>query len=325
MTKYVVSGYIGFDNFGDEAIAGVLVEYLKSIGAEKITLISANPSKTSKIYGVESCKMLDFFKSILESDVLISGGGSLLQDITSLKSLLYYLVIIMSAIAFNKKVIIFAQGFTPFRTKIGKFLTKFVLKKCDIISVRDLKSAEILNKMGIKSTLCADPVFGINIPKTQKKEGIGIQLRNFPTLTDNFLECLADNIAQKFPDKCVKLISLQDSLDLVVIQKFSQMLKMRNIEFEIIKNLNVKDAIFELSNLEYLIGMRFHACLVAAKAGVKVIGINYDIKVHNLAIQVGFPIIGLLECDINTEINKLFELNPNNYQIPTFNFDNIIQ
>lgn len=45
MTKYIVSGYIGFDNFGDEAIAKVLVDRLKHEGAEKITLISSNPEK----------------------------------------------------------------------------------------------------------------------------------------------------------------------------------------------------------------------------------------------------------------------------------------
>ena len=47
MTKYVVSGYIGFDNFGDEAIADVLITHLKNNGAKKITVISSNPQKTS--------------------------------------------------------------------------------------------------------------------------------------------------------------------------------------------------------------------------------------------------------------------------------------
>ena len=46
MTKYIVSGYIGFDNFGDEMIAHILTNKLKSEKAEKITLISSNPSKT---------------------------------------------------------------------------------------------------------------------------------------------------------------------------------------------------------------------------------------------------------------------------------------
>ena len=47
MTKYVISGYIGFDNFGDEAIAQVLTSYLKASGAEKITVLSSNPEKTA--------------------------------------------------------------------------------------------------------------------------------------------------------------------------------------------------------------------------------------------------------------------------------------
>ena len=114
MTKYVVSGYIGFDNFGDEAIAQVLTNRLKEMGAEKITLISSNPAKTAELYDVNSVKMLKFLPSILESDVLISGGGSLLQDITSLKSLVYYLGVISSALLFGKKVYIFARYYNDF-------------------------------------------------------------------------------------------------------------------------------------------------------------------------------------------------------------------
>ena len=110
MTKYVISGYIGFDNFGDEAIAKVLTSYLKSKKAKKITVLSSNPHKTARLYDVYSANYLKFFKPIIESDVLISGGGSLLQDITSLKSLIYYLAVIVFALVFKKKVIIFAAA-----------------------------------------------------------------------------------------------------------------------------------------------------------------------------------------------------------------------
>ena len=107
MTKYIVSGYIGFDNFGDEAIQNVLVKKLKSEGAGKITLISSNPEKTKKIHEVDSCGMLKFLPALAKSDVLISGGGSLLQDVTSLKSLIYYLGVIYLALILGKKVEIF--------------------------------------------------------------------------------------------------------------------------------------------------------------------------------------------------------------------------
>ena len=305
MTKYVISGYIGFDNFGDEAIAGVLTGMLKKNNAEKITVISSNPEKTSELYGVNSVKMLDFIKPILECDCLISGGGSLLQDVTSLKSLIYYLAIIMTAKTFGKKVKIFAQGFTPFRTKIGKFLTGFVLKHCNEISVRDEKSQNLLKEMGVESKLVCDPVFGIEVPKTQKN-GVGIQLRSFDRLSEEFVETLIQETKKMFPDKEIKLISLQDSLDLPVLQG----------KGNVISGLNVKEVIEEISGLEYLIGMRFHACLIGAKAGVKVLGLNYDIKVETLAKKIGFPVINLEPDEIKTGLEALIHTNPVEYKIP---------
>lgn len=310
MTKYVVSGYIGFDNFGDEAIARVLTDYLKSVGADKITLISSNPEKTSKLYGVESCGMLKFFKPILESDVLISGGGSLLQDVTSLKSLIYYLLVIFTALFFRKKVIIFAQGFTPFRTRLGQNLTRQILKHCDKISVRDKKSQKILEDMNIKSTLVTDPVFGIKVPD-YPKSGVGIQLRSFPTLTDEFLEKLAQEVKTRFPNEEIKLFSLQDSMDLEVLEKFAS--------YGINAKIYKEDIINEISKLEYLIAMRFHACLVGAKSGVNVIGINYDIKVKTLSEEIGFPVIELNKPEFSDELFKHRE-----YKIPDFSFENVI-
>lgn len=323
MTKYVISGYIGFDNFGDEAIAKTLISHLKLKNVEKITVLSSNPHKTARLYEVYSAHFLKFFKPILESDVLISGGGSLLQDITSLKSLIYYLAVIVTALVFDKKVIIFAQGFTPFRTKIGKFFTKFVLQYCNKIYVRDAKSQEILKKMDLDSELVADPVFGIEIPKIENKEGVGIQLRDFHTLTDEFLKNLAFTVAKKFKGKKIKLYSLQDTLDLPVLEKFAKMLKENEIDSEIYRNLTVEKTIEEISKLEYLIGMRFHANLVAAKAGVKVLGINYDIKVLNLAKHVGFPLIGLNQDSFDNEFEELINLDITTYQIPEFEFPSL--
>ena len=323
MTKYVISGYIGFDNFGDEAIAKVLTAHLKSKGAEKITVLSSNPEKTALLYGVNSENFLKFFNPILESDVLISGGGSLLQDVTSLKSLIYYLAVIVTALVFNKKVIIFAQGFTPFRTKIGKFFTRFILKYCDKIYVRDAKSQEILNEMGISSQHVSDPVYAIPVLKPEKQEGIGVQLRGFHTLTEEFLKNLARDIATCFPNEKINLYSLQDALDLPVIEKFAGMLNENGCESEIYKNLTVEQAMEEISKLEYLIGMRFHSALVAAKAGVKVLGINYDIKVENLAKSIGFPLIKMNNDVKKDAFKDLMELSTNNYKTPEFNFPKI--
>lgn len=324
MTKYLISGYIGFDNFGDEAIAKVLTTYLKNKNPEKITVLSSNPPRTSLLYGVNSVNYLKFLKPILDSDVLISGGGSLLQDVTSLKSLVYYLTVIMTALLFGKRVVIFAQGFTPFKTKVGKILTKHVVRYADAIYVRDSKSKEILQEMGIQSEIVSDPVFGMDVPNNESKNGIGIQLRGFHTLTDDFMKKLAKYISEKFKGEKIKLFSLQDSIDLPVLNKFELMLHEYGIETELYKTLLVEDGVRELSKLEYLISMRFHSSLVAAKAGVKVLGINYDIKVLNLSKNIGFPIIGLNQNSFEEEFEEFINLDISKYNIPEFKFPEFI-
>ena len=321
MTKYVISGYIGFDNFGDEAIAGVLINGLKNSGAENIIVLSANPEKTSRLYGVKSYGMFRFLYPILSSDVLISGGGSLLQDITSLKSLIYYLVVITTAIILRKKVIIFAQGFSKFRTKIGRILTPEILKRCCQVSVRDRQSQEYLAELGVKADLVTDPVFGIDIPKAEEHNGIGIQLRNCRGINNEFLSALAEEISDKFKNGDIKLFSFQDNIDLPVIEKFAEFLTSNGSIVKIYKNLSVPEVIHEVSKLEYFISMRFHGCLISAKSGVKTLGINYDKKVQTLSENMGFPIINMFGCEVKTGIQELLNQDSQKYHITEFHFD----
>lgn len=296
MTKYIVSGYIGFDNFGDEAIAHVLSEKLKSEGAEKITLISSNPEKTKQIHNVDACPMLKFLPSLKEADVLISGGGSLLQDVTSFKSLIYYLGIIYTALFLRKDVIIYSQGIGPITSNLGRFLTKFALKRAKKISVRDKKSKELLKSWNIEAELVKDPIFYLDLAKKNQKGTVGIQLRNYPTVNDRFLNCLADKVVEHFSDKNIEIFSFQDSIDLDICEKFALILEKKGCNnVKVLSNLSIREVFDKISNLEYMIAMRFHANVVAIKSGVKTLAINYDIKVEKLAEEYNLPIIELSE------------------------------
>lgn len=303
--KYVVSGYIGFDNFGDEAIAHVLAEKLKNEGAEKITFISSNPEKTSRIHGVDACGMLKFLKSIANADVLISGGGSLLQDVTSLKSLIYYLIVIFAALLLGKKVEIFAQGIGPINSSLGQFLTKLALKKCSKISVRDKQSQDLLSNWGIKSDLVNDPILEINLPHKNISGIVGIQLRNFKSLNETFLQNLAEEICKNFSNKKIIILSLHDDIDKVLCEHFASILNNRGLNTEVLSGLDLKEVFETISNLEYLIAMRFHAVVVGIKAGVKTLAINYDPKVEKLAKEYNLPMINFNQNDLNNEFQKL--------------------
>lgn len=300
MKKAVCSGYYGFDNFGDDAVLKVLVDNFAS--KYDLTVFSANPNKTSRLYDVKSVYSFDYFRvfiELLRTDVLISGGGSLLQDVTSVKSLLYYCGLIFLAGIFGKEIIIFAQGMGPFNSLFSKLLVKLVLKFAKIITVRDEDSFQLLEKWNFSPILVCDPVFNIKTPEVQKNAAVGIQLRDFKGVNDDFLLSLASVINEKFSDKEIIVFSLQDAKDLKLCEHFKTFL---NSNATIKHGLSVNEYISEFSQLEYLIGMRFHAVLVALKAGVKVLPISYDKKVSELAREIGIPYILLDEYNLLSDM-----------------------
>ena len=295
--KVVISGYYGADNFGDETILETIINRLKNFNAN-ITVFSTNPEKTAKTYNVESVKSFSLSKvigTIMQSDILISGGGSLLQDATSTKSLFYYLFIIFIAQLFKKDVIIFAQGIGPISNKFGETLTKKLLKKCKWISVRDDKSLFLLRGWGLKPELVCDPLYSLEITSSQPENKIGVQLRSFKTLSEKLLITLANRIAIDFPDKDIEIYSFQDSNDLEICKHFESLLLSvnNNLKTTVIYGKTPKEIIKLMANLDYMIAMRYHAILIALKYGIKTLAINYDYKVENLANEAKIPALSM--------------------------------
>ena len=295
--KVVLSGYYGADNFGDEAILETIVQHLKKVNAE-ITVLSSNPEKTAKTYDVKSISKFEFWKiikNISKADVLISGGGSLLQDVTSVKSLFYYLFIIFIAQFLKKDVIIFAQGIGPINNKFGKLINKNLLKKCKWVSVRDDKSLFMLRGWGIKTELVCDPLYDLELVGTNTENRVGIQLRNFKTLSEQLLITLANRVAIDFSDKIIEIYSFQDSNDLEVCKHFEALLQSvnPNIKTNVISGKTPKEIVKLMANLEYMIAMRFHAILIALRYGIKTLAINYDYKVETLAQEANLPMLSM--------------------------------
>ena len=286
--KVVISGYYGFNNFGDEAVLSVLVNSLKDCGIDDITVFSKSPAATKKTYDVKSSgtfNLFGLFFNILRSDFLISGGGSLLQDATSLKSLIYYLGVIILALFFRKKVIIFAQGIGPVNNFLFQKITAFVLKKCKFVSVRDEKSLFLLRSWGVSPILVSDPVWNIKLKTKYSHRGIGIQLRKWPSLTESILNDLAKYIADVYSDKIIFIYALQESLDLDVCNEFEEKLKALNpnLHTHVVTNRATFEIVEAFSHLDELIAMRYHACLLGLKYGIRVLPIVYDQKVEKLA------------------------------------------
>ncbi|RAR39799.1 polysaccharide pyruvyl transferase CsaB [Paenibacillus sp. MDMC362] len=172
----VISGYYGFKNSGDEAVLKSILTALEQEGkATGIVInpvvLSIDPDWTSAAYGVKSVhrmKLGEVRQAIKDSDGLISGGGSLLQDATSPKTIPYYLGVLKIAQWLGKPTFIYAQGVGPVNRKLFYPMIRSIFRKCTYISVRDIQSGELLQSMGIPGEsihVVPDPVMGLPLPE----------------------------------------------------------------------------------------------------------------------------------------------------------------
>src|SRR5690625_1275821 len=149
----VISGYYGFDNVGDETILYSIIQSLREYEPNiRITALSNHPEATKATYGIEAInrwKFKDVSRTIKSSDGLISGGGSLLQDETGLRSIPYYAGIIKLAQWHGKPTFVYAQGIGPINRSLNKWITKRVFNKVNHITVRDKDSQKLLDRIGV--------------------------------------------------------------------------------------------------------------------------------------------------------------------------------
>lgn len=154
MNNILISGYFGFGNIGDEVILLSEINYLKNIFPQaELTVLSGKPKYTRENFKIKSIYYKNFFtliKEIKSTDLFISGGGGLLQDETSFRSLLYYLSLIYLAQKFKKKVVVFSQSVGPLNFSLSKFLVQKTLNKVDYIFIRDQSSYQLLQELKIK-------------------------------------------------------------------------------------------------------------------------------------------------------------------------------
>ncbi|KAF0134200.1 MAG: polysaccharide pyruvyl transferase CsaB [Candidatus Saganbacteria bacterium] len=287
--KIAVSGYYGFDNTGDEAILEAIKSGINqnNIDAEIVVLDKNNRFN------------VDY---ILKSDVLLSGGGSLLQDSTSTRSFLYYLSIIKIAKVFGKKIFVFAQGIGPITKSYNEFLLKNTLNSVDLITVRDVDSFNYLKSLKLsnpKIVETADPTFILNPEKDStwiKQEGIvlnkkpliGVILRSIKKNKPNpkYLANIFDKMANDLKAQLL-FIPFQYPQDISFVkQVYDNMLSKPAIIF---RKLKPKEIMGIISEMDLIIGMRLHSLMFAANCLVPAIGLTYDPKVDSFMEEVSLP------------------------------------
>ena len=330
MKNVLVSGYIGFNNFGDEAIFYALSSHLKKNGFS-VSALCNNCDEVKKEYDVNVFhfkKPFEILKAILKCDILISGGGSLLQNKTSNFSLFYYLFIIFLAKIFFKKVIIFAQGIEPIIGKIPELATMFILKMTNFISVRDEKSRKYLKLFNIDATLVSDPAYSLVQEEkiSQNKSGIIVQLRQFKGIDSEFIQNLAWIISQ-ISDEKIKVFSFQDEIDEKICLEFIQELKKYGVSADYISAKSPQDTINIINNSKYVISTRLHGLIISSALKSKTLALSYDEKIKTLCNELDIEQIDIFNYskeEMFDKIKKLFkQKEEKKYPYRRFDWDKI--
>lgn len=308
MGKILISGYYGFNNIGDESILQAVVHNLREkIPGVEITVLSQHPESTAEKHQVISVDRKSFFgvvKAIKTSDLVISGGGSLLQDVTSKKSIIYYLMIMWISKFLRKDFFIYSQGIGPITSSCNRKLTARTLKRASGIVVRDQASKELLVEIGLAPTdivITADPVLGIEpVPlelgqEILRKEGftrdntknlIGFAIKE-NRLDSQFVAELEESIRQLTEEgkAQVVLIPFHYKEDLAVIEELQRRLEGR--VFAVKSKYLTNEMMSIIGNMDVLVGVRLHSLIHAAIMGVSMIGISYDPKINAFLNSIG--------------------------------------
>lgn len=291
-----VSGYYGFGNFGDDMILSSLIHGLREENPfVKITALANSPAETAKKYGircVDRFRPLAVFRTVKRSRAVVFGGGTLLQDKTSTKSLHYYANILRMTHIAGTPLYVYANGIGPLEHGSSRRLVKKVLGFADKITVREPDSLEVLQKLGIdakKVSITADPVF--LLPQADKEQGklllpdmrakyFAVSLREFTAGTEgteNFENAMAGAIGDisKAYGWIPVFLPLQESNDIRICRAISE----RIPGSVLLKGLSPGELVSVLSCMELLIGMRLHSLIFGVKEGIPVVGLSYDPKI----------------------------------------------
>ena len=315
MSNIVISGYYGYSNAGDEAMLSAMIDVLTEFDPQAhITVISGNPIDTKKRHGVDAVHRFHLpriSRALAKCDLLISGGGSLFQDVTSWRSLYYYLSIVTMAKALGKPVMLYAQGIGPLRGENARRAMRIIGNRVDVITVRDEGSRRELAELGITRPhieVTADPVLAIH-PANRKlgktilaKSGVDLDkpivafaVREWETKNDykKALALTADRIIEELGAQVVYL-PMQYPCDVEAAKRVRNKSRYKNAIF-LEDEYTTTELLSLVGNVDLLVGIRLHALIFAGVMQVPMIGISYDPKIDRFMESVGGDCVADLE------------------------------
>ena len=303
----VICGAYGRGNAGDDAILEAILQEMRSIDSDMpITVLTKDPKATRLTYRVRTAGRMDvgtWKKAMRHAKLYINGGGSLIQDVTSRRSLWFYLHNIQAAHKAGCKVQMYGCGIGPVLREQHRKLAASVLNaSVDVITLREPDSLKELQSLGVTKPeilLTADPA--LTLPAASEDEIDSVLLRAGIPPHGKYL-CFALRNWKGFEDKAplfaqaAKYAYETYSLTPVfaAVEKHLDPVAGRLAAAGLdIPHYFLDDAgsagtiIGALSRMQAVVSMRLHALIFAAGQGIPLAGVVYDPKVSAFLRYIG--------------------------------------
>ena len=301
--RILLCGYYGENNLGDDALLEVLIKQLPQRWQPLITAHDASAVQTIVPHGkvVNRRSLQSVLKSISHVEVVVLGGGSLLQDSTSFRSLVYYIILIVVARIKRKPVLVWGQGLGPLRHVWSRFLVGRVLNTAASITWRDSASMQLAKRIGVKTSMSVapDPVWTHRTNKYQGGGNIVLCWRPTGLLTPKGWSLLLQAVDQLSDDKgkSVTWFAFHANQDVNLLRTLSQKgLVPKSLEAKsstiIAKNIEHAQDIFRDASL--VVAMRLHAFILSTVSQCPTVALSYDPKVEAAAQTADAPWLDLV-------------------------------
>jgi polysaccharide pyruvyl transferase CsaB len=290
-------GYYGFANLGDEAVLAGLAYGLRQAGyTARLTVLSADTAYTQREHHLSAVLRTDMravWRAMRRAQVFVLGGGSLIQDVTSARSVVYYLGMHTLARWAGCRIAWIGQGIGPLRRRWVQRWTARAARQAEVIVVRDAASAQLLRAMGA-SQVQEGADLSFLLPEADTENGwrflqrygvergealIAMAPRRWAggrTSPVALFRSLARDAARRWGARAV-LVPMQASRDQSLVREIASEVAEAVALCEPLSVQEVRDV---LACCRVVVGMRLHALMFAAASGVPALALSYDPKVR---------------------------------------------
>ncbi|MDR1669595.1 MAG: polysaccharide pyruvyl transferase CsaB [Oscillospiraceae bacterium] len=302
-----ICGAYGMNNAGDDAILeAILLEIRQEDPDVPVRILSRSPPMTRLAFRercFHSFHLFALFRALGKSRVFLCGGGTLIQDGTSRRSLWFYLFTIWLARKRGCRVAMLGCGVGPVQTPFNRRLTARVLSRnVEVITLREEVSRRELDKLGVKIPkilLSADPALILEPEESEKvdslllKQGvplggryIGFALRDWPGLSQKLPEIVtAVEYAYSEYGLTAVFIPVERRKD---IQPGERAAALVACPCHVLRETgSARLTIGLLSRMEMVVAMRLHALIFASGQGLPMVGLPYTDKVSAFMDYMG--------------------------------------